>query len=145
MFGAHPYGFSNPPETLISEGKPGPEPKYYEHDSFYFRRFEAHYQIMQRYGDGDKQLWLTEWGFGSDYRPDGYQEFNTVTEEMRADYVVRAIRMSRQRYPWMGATFLWNLNWSVITPWYSGPAHYCIINGDYSPRPVYYALKALEK
>ncbi|MGN6674690.1 MAG: cellulase family glycosylhydrolase, partial [Thermomicrobiales bacterium] len=67
------------------------------------------------------------------------------TEDMRADYEVRAIQMMRQRYPWMGVTFLWNLNWSVLDPWYTGPAHYSIINADYSPRPVYNALKALPK
>lgn len=145
VLGAHPYGMSNPPETLWSDGKPGPEPKFFEHDSFYFRRIESHYAIMQKYGDGDKQLWLTEWGYGSDFRPDGYNEFNTVSQEMRADYVVRAIKMSRERYPWMGVTFLWNLNWSVIGNWYDGPSHYCIINADYSPRPVYYALKNLPK
>ena len=145
VLGAHPYGMSNPPETLWSDGKPGPEPKFFEHDSFYFRRIESHYAIMQKYGDGHKQLWLTEWGYGSDFRPDGYNEFNTVTQEMRADYVVRAITMSRERYPWMGVTFLWNLNWSVIGNWYDGPAHYGIINADYSPRPVYHALKNLPK
>jgi hypothetical protein len=143
--GSHPYGMSNPPETLWSEGKPGPVPKYYDHDSFYFRRFEEQHAVMQQNGDGDKQVWLTEWGWGSDFRPDGYQEFNTVTEDMRADYEVRAIQMMRQRYPWMGVTFLWNLNWSVLDPWYTGPAHYSIINADYSPRPVYNALKALPK
>jgi hypothetical protein len=145
VLGAHPYGMSNPPETLWSEGNPGPEKKYYNDDSFYFRRFEAHHRIMERYGDGDKQIWLTEWGWGSDFRPDGYDQFNTITEEMRADYVVRAIRMSRERYPWMGVMFHWNLNWSIIDPWYTGPAHHSIINADYSPRPVYNALKALPK
>lgn len=145
VLGAHIYPMANPPETLWSEGNPGPGDKFNNHDSFYFRRIEALRRIMVARGEGDKQMWLTEWGWGSDFRPDGYQEFNTVTEEMRADYEVRAIRMMRERYPWMGVTFLWNLNWSIIDPWYTGPAHYCIINADYSPRAAYFALAALEK
>lgn len=148
VLGAHPYGMANPPDTLWSDGKPGPVDKFVNHDSFYFRRFESHYAIMKKHGDGDKQVWLTEWGWGSDVRTDGtqgYAEFDTVTEQMRADYVTGAIIMMRQRYPYMGATFLWNLNWAIIDQWYSGPAHYCIINADYTPRPVYNALKALPK
>ena len=148
VLGSHPYGMANPPDTLWSEGKPGPGNKFNTHDSFYFRRFEQHYAIMQRHGDGDKQIWLTEWGWGSDFQSDitkGYLEFNTVTEQMRADYVTGAIRQMRERNPYIGVTFLWNLNWSVIGNWYDGPSYYCIINGDYSPRPVYHALKALPK
>ncbi len=145
VLGSHPYGLSNPPDTLWSEGKLGPERKYYNDDSFYFRRFEQQYGIMQRYGDGAKQVWLSEWGWGSDFRPDGYQEFNTVTEELRAKYVTDAILLLRARYPYIGATFLWNLNWSIIGNWYDGPAHYSILNPDYSPRPVYDALKQLPK
>jgi len=145
VLGSHPYGMSNPPDTLWSEGKLGPERKYYNDDSFYFRRFEQQYAIMQRYGDGAKQVWLSEWGWGSDFRPDGYQEFNTVTEQLRAKYVTDAILLMRAKYPYIGATFLWNLNWSIIGNWYDGPAHYSIINPDYSPRPVYDALKQLPK
>jgi hypothetical protein len=104
VLGSHPYGMSNPPDTLWSEGRPGPEPKFFNHDSFYFRRFEQQYAIMQQYGDGDKQVWLSEWGWGSDFRPDGYQEFNTVTEELRARYVTDAILQMRARNPYIGVT-----------------------------------------
>ena len=145
VLGSHPYGMSNPPNTLYSEGTTGPDNKFITDDSFYFRRFEQQYAIMQRYGDGDKQVWLSEWGWGSDYRPDGYQEFNTVTEQMRAKYVTDAILQMRARNPYMGVTFLWNLNWSVIGNWYDGPSHYSIISGDYTKRPVYDALKNLPK
>ncbi len=148
VLGSHPYGMGNPPDTLFSEGKKGPGDKFNTHDSFYFRRFEQQYAIMQKYGDGDKQVWLTEWGWGSDYHADatqGYLEFNTVTEQMRADYVTGAIVQMRQRNPYIGVAFLWNLNWSVIGKPYDGPSYYCIINSDYSPRPVYNALKALPK
>jgi hypothetical protein len=148
VLGSHPYGMGNPPDTLWSEGNPGPGDKFNNHDSFYFRRFEQQYAIMERHGDGMKQVWLTEWGWGSDYQVDttkGYLEFNTVTEQMRADYVTGAITMMRQRHSYIGVTFLWNLNWSVVGNWYDGPSYYSIVNSDYSPRPVYGALKALPK
>jgi len=147
---SHPYGLANPPDTLWSEGKPGPTDKFYDHDSFYFRRFEAHRRIMERHGDGDKQLWLTEWGWGSDKRPGGHVAFNEIDEQLRARYTIDAILMMRQRYPYLGVTFLWNLNFSVLlppglTPAQYDPALYAIVNDDYSPRPVYYALQSLPK
>lgn len=145
VLGSHPYGLANPPDTLWSEGKPGPQDKFYDHDSFYFRRFEAHRAIMEKYGDGHKQIWLTEWGYGSDFSPSGHIAFNRITEEMRAKYVTDAILMLRARYDYIGATFLWNLNFSVISPSHTDPAIYAIIGPDYTPRPVYYALKALPK
>ena len=147
---SHPYGLANPPDTLWSEGKPGPTDKFYDHDSFYFRRFEAHRRIMERHGDGDKQLWLTEWGWGSDKRPGGHVAFNEIDEQLRARYTIDAILMMRQRYPYLGVTFLWNLNFSVLlptglTPAQYDPALYAILNDDYSPRLVYHALQALPK
>jgi hypothetical protein len=145
VLASHPYGLANPPDTLWSDGKPGPQDKYFNHDSFYFRRFEDQRKIMEKYGDAHKQIWLTEWGYGSDYRPDGHPAFNTITEEMRAKYVTDAILLLRARYDYMGVTFLWNLNWSVIAPSHTDPAIYSIIDRDYTPRPVYYALKALPK
>ncbi len=150
VMASHPYGLANPPATLWSEGKPGPTDKFYDHDSFYFRRFEAHRRIMVQHGDGDKQLWLTEWGWGSDKRPGGHVAFNEIDEQLRAKYTIDAITMMRQDYPYLGVTFLWNLNFSVLIPPGLDPARYdpalyAIVNGDYSPRPVYYALKALPK
>ena len=150
VMASHPYGLANPPATLWSEGKPGPTDKFYDHDSFYFRRFEAHHAIMRAHGDGDKQLWLTEWGWASDKRPGGHVAFNGIDEELRARYTIDAITMMRRDHPYMGVAFLWNLNFSVLIPPGLDPAKYdpalyCIINQDYSPRPVYSALKALPK
>ena len=43
--------------------------------------------------------------------------------------------MSKENYPWMGVMFLWNLNFSTFQDWYTGPAHFSILNGDWSPAP----------
>ncbi|MBF6613984.1 MAG: cellulase family glycosylhydrolase [Chloroflexi bacterium] len=149
--GSHPYGFNNPPDTKWPEnpnmnpifplGNDG-KPNYYNnHDSFYFRRLEEQRAIMEKYGDGEKQMWLTEYGWCSDYRPDGYGECRYVTPDQQGQYIVGAIQRSKKYYPWMGVMFLWNLNFSTFQEWFTGPSHFSILNGDWSPRPAYIALK----
>lgn len=152
VLGTHPYGFNNPPETKWPDN-PNLDPAfpfdpaknkvnwYNLNNSFYFRRIEEQRAIMERYGDGRKQMWVTEYGWCSDYREDGYGEckFNTLQEQ--GDYVVRAIQYARKYYPWMGVMFLWNLNFSIFQEWYTGPSHFSILNSDWSGRPAYFSLK----
>jgi hypothetical protein len=41
----------------------------------------------------------------------------------------------------MGVMFDRNLNYSTFQPWYTGPSHLSIINGDWSARESYFILK----
>jgi hypothetical protein len=152
VLGTHPYGFNNPPETKWPDD-PNLDPAfpydagkksvnwYNLHNSFYFRRIEEQRAIMERYGDGAKQMWVTEYGWCSDYREDGYGECKYNTQQEQGDYIVRAIDYAHEYYPWMGVMFLWNLNFSIFQPWYTGPSHFAILNADWSGRPAYFALK----
>ena len=83
---------------------------------------------------------LTEYGWCSDYRPDGYGECKYNTLQEQGDYMVQAISSPEKYYPWMGVMFLWNLNFSTFQDWYTGPSHFSIINPDWSARPAYFAL-----
>jgi polysaccharide biosynthesis protein PslG len=153
VFGTHPYGFNNPPETKYPD-QPNNDPEfpydagrqarnwYNLHNSFYFRRIEDQRAIMEKYGDGQKQMWVTEYGWCSDYRPEGYGDCKYNTQQEQADYTVRAIQFAEKNYPWMGVMFLWNLNFATFQPWYTGPSHFSVINSDYTARPVYFALKS---
>ncbi|HEY0068618.1 MAG TPA: hypothetical protein VGE04_01470 [Chloroflexia bacterium] len=152
VIGTHPYGFNNPPETKWPDNpnldmrfpvnpKKGQRDFYNLHNSFYFRRIEDQRSIMEKYGDGQKQMWVTEYGWCSDQRKDGYQECLFNTPEQQGEYVVRAMQYARKFYPWMGVMFIWNLNFSTFQEWYTGPSHYSILNPDWSPRPAYYVIK----
>ncbi len=151
VVGTHPYGFNNPPEMSWPDN-PNMNPEFPKNDkgvidfynrsnSFYFRRIEQQRAIMEKYGDGQKQMWVTEYGWCSDQRPDGYGECKYNTPEQQGEYIVRAMQFSRKYYPWMGVMFIWNLNFSIFQPWYTGPAHYSILNGDWSARPAYFIIK----
>lgn len=152
VLGTHPYGFNNPPETKWPDN-PNVNPAfpyntkkqqvdwYNLDDSFYFRRIEEQRAIMEKYGDGPKQMWVTEYGWCSDYREDGYGECKYNTLQQQGDYIVRAIQYAHKYYPWMGVMFLWNLNFSTFQDWFTGPSHFSILNPNWSGRPAYFALK----
>ncbi len=142
VLGSHPYGYNNPPDTMWPDN-PSNASAFTTHGQFYYRRVEQQRQVMEKYGDGAKQIWLTEWGWCSDYRPDGYAECAETTPDEQASYTVAAIAQAQQDYPWMGVMFVWNLNFSTFQPWYTGPAHFSLVDPDWTPRPIYTALKAL--
>jgi hypothetical protein len=150
--GTHPYGYNNPPDTKWPDnpnydpafpiGKNNKPDYYNTNNQFYFRRIEDQRAIMEKYGDGIKQMWVTEYGWCSDFREDGYGDCRFTTREEQGIYTVAAMERARKYYPWMGVMFLWNLNFSTFQPWYTGPSHFSIINGDWTPRPAYDIIKA---
>jgi hypothetical protein len=144
VLGAHAGSNNNPPEALWPE-QPGPGPQWRDHPSFYFRRVEGLRAVMEKYGDGHKQMWLTEFGWTTKNQAKGYEYGEYITEQLQADYLVRAYQLADQKYPWMGVMFVWNLNYSTIVPPTDEKHPWSIINSDYSPRPAYTALKNMKK
>ena len=140
VLGSHPYGYNNPPDTMWPDN-PSTAHEFTTHGQFYFRRVENQRSVMENFGEGGKQIWVTEFGWCSDFREGGYNECVQNTYDLQAQYTVRAFQRSQQMYPWMGVMFLWNLNFSTFQDWYTGPAHFSILNGDWSPRPVYTAIQ----
>jgi len=101
--GLHGAGYGSPPETTpMSVDR-------YPHPSFYFRRAEQMHDIMVEYGDGDKQIWMMEFGWTTDPINPSYAWYR-VTEEEKGDYLVRAYRLARERWaPWIGVMALWTM------------------------------------
>ena len=149
VVGVHPGGQSNPPDTMWPDN-PGPGPGWTTSREFYFRRVEDIRAGMVESGLGDKQIWITEFGWATRNNTPGYGFGNNISYQEQADWIVRAFQMGRQDYaPWVGAMFLWQLNYAV--PWkYQGnelheQASFGVLNGDWSPRPAYYAIQAIPK
>jgi hypothetical protein len=58
---------------------------------------------------------------------------------------VRAYQKAADEWPWVGAIFLFNLDFSSV-PWYDSHEimrWYAILNPDRSPRPAYTQLKMM--
>lgn len=151
-FGYHPYGFAYEPETdadTVSNG-------------FAFRGTEVMHDILEQHDLGYKPIWATEFNwlrddYGSlpsncnNYEPMfGWME---VSEVQQANYITRAFQYADENWPWMGAMFVWNLDWHDYQyDWDCGAAHawyFSIRKYDGTslgtPALVYDALAAMEK
>jgi plastocyanin len=144
VLGAHPGSNANPPETLWPDN-PGPGPGWTTHASFYFRRIEQLRQVMVENGDGQKQIWLTEFGWMSMTNPPTGFEFAAQTsEQAQGDYIGRALRMGRDRYPWMGPMLVFGLNCAlpnVAEDPTDERIGWSLLRRDGSARPAYAAVK----
>ena len=105
--GAHPSGFRSPPD--IPAGNLG---SYADHRSFFFRgTMDAYRAVMVQYGDSNKQIWATEFGWpvgtGGGAHPAG--QYNSP--EVAADYYVRAYQWAKAQ-GWVGVMFAWQLDFS---------------------------------
>lgn len=136
VLGSRPYGFATAPEEMSADGVS------------HFRRAEAQRQVMVENGDDDKLIWATEFGWllDSPYDwPD--RNWQKVSPETQANYLVRAYSYAYDNWPWMGVMAMFNLDFST-TGWYadSDPiVWYSILEPDGSPRPAYTALSAMPK
>jgi len=145
LLGAHAPGFKAPPEMSPDEVAAAPE--YGGQRFFCFRHVEDVRQVMERYGDGDKQVAVLEMGWTTDPVHPAYAWF-AVTEEQQAEYLVRAFRFAREHWsPWIGLMTVisiadpeWTAEdeqywWAITEP--SWP--------ETRVRPAYEALRAMDK
>lgn len=108
--------------------------------SFYYRRVEQLRQIQEAAGEGDKPVWILEFGWTSDTVHPDYAWY-AVSEEQKAQNIVTAYRWALQRWqPWIGPMFLWTLpdpQWQADRE----EAWWAITNPDGTPRPAYDRIK----
>ena len=145
VLGAHGAGFKAPPE--MSPAEVASNPAFGGHRIFCFRRVEDLRAIMVKYGDGDKQIALLEFGWTSDSVHEAYS-WHRVSEEEKAAYLVRAYRWAEENWsPWIG---LMSLIYVVNHEWTEANEEYwwaITYPGwpELRPRPAYTALKDMPK
>ncbi len=130
---SHPYGF-------------GHDPDYEDQWGLFFSRVVAQHEVMAANNDGETPLWITEvgWVLESGWDLGEHQKW-VVSEEQQAEYLVRACYKANDEWPWAGAIFLFNLDFSSV-PWYESQQimrWYSIINPDRSPRLAYTRLRMM--
>ncbi len=151
--GAHPSGYNVPPSVGWQEacgviqqtGNSFNGPCDNPHHSWSFRStMEGYRNIALKYGAGDKRIWPTEfgWAAGGAFDPRyAYANDNDFNEQ--AAWTVEAYQMMRN-WGWVGPAFLWNLNFRVVANG-TEKAQWGIVNPDWSPLPVYNALRGMPK
>jgi len=142
----HPGGSANPPDTMWPDN-PSTAQGWTDHPTFYFRHIENVRTWMEQYGMGDKEMWITEYGWATQNNSPGYEFGNQVSFEQQAEYITGAMRRTYELYPWVGNMFLWNMNFAVtkvengLDPLHE-QASFALLNGDWSPRPSYLAVQS---
>jgi uncharacterized protein YraI len=120
--GAHPSGFNVSPDVgggqaacdfIRSQGSTYQGPCNSPHHSWSFRAtMEGYHNIMCKYGDCNKRIWPTEFGWASGWMgKSGYEYANDNTQQEEADWTVRAYQLMRS-WGFVGPAFLWNLGYT---------------------------------
>jgi hypothetical protein len=140
-YGFHPYGFAYEPER---------DPNDATAKGLLFRRAEAHRKLMQEFGASDKQMWATEFGWIIDAKEEGSActfgglDWQRVSRETQAAYVVRAYDYAQRNWTWMGPMFLWNYDFSRSSL-YPDPCEqmkwFSILDASGNERPLAQALR----
>jgi hypothetical protein len=150
VLGSHPYGFAYEPQR--DPGSVG---------GLAFRRVEQQRALMDLYDDGDKQIWVIEFGWildpGSTCRSWGdwpTRTWQIVSEQKQAAYLVDAYLYAMSHYPWMGVMSFFNMDFATVywydycepARWYS--VAYRKVHTDPGNSPIvfrqgYYALQGM--
>lgn len=100
-------------------------------------------EVMLRYEDGAKAVWVTEFGWNA--LPPGWSgdpsPWGTVTPQQQAHYVLRAYERAQREWPWVGPMALWLFRQPRPDP-RDPTAYFGLVDADWRPRPVYEALRA---
>jgi GH35 family endo-1,4-beta-xylanase len=139
--GFHPASAANPPDTKFPED-PGNAPGWNDHPTHYFRHIEDVRQVMVDAGFSDRKIWITEMGWATQNNTPGYEYGNYVSLDQQAEYLEGALYRTLFQYSeWVGAVFIWNLNFAVLWQEQGNPLHeqasFGILNPDWSPRPAF--------
>jgi hypothetical protein len=131
ILSANAFGLDRPPEDP-------PDPSVLN-----FRRVELQREIMERYGDVHKPVWINEYGWNAP--PESFPEeiltWERVTEEEQAAHTVRGIIWAREHWPWLGVVNIWYFR-QVGDVASDRPAYYfALVDPEFNPRPVYEAVR----
>ena len=151
--GAHPSGYNVPASVTWQDGCAAIQQSGNTfngacdnpHHSWSFRStMEGYRNIAVVYGAAHLPIWPTEfgWAAGGAFHP-AYAYANDNSYEEQAAWTVEAYQMMRA-WGWVGPAFLWNLNFRVVANG-TEKAQWGIVRNDWSPLPVYDALRNMPK
>lgn len=127
---ANAFGMDQPPEA-----PPAP-------DELNFRRVELQRAIMEEHGDGDKSIWMNEYGWNA-APPDALEMFwKRVSEEEQAEYTVDGVHWGQENWLWSGVFSIWYFRqWGGKTP-DRAVYYFRMVDTDWTKRRVYDAVKS---
>lgn len=120
VVGYHPYGYSadyNATPDVVSG-----DPTLNCDQGFCFRGAEKIYEVMQNAGVADKKVWATEFGWITAPAdpaclndPSWFgRQWQIVSDDKQAANLVGAYQYADAHWPWMGAMFVFNLDFNQL-------------------------------
>lgn len=128
---ASAYGLDQPPTAP-------PDPA-----TINVRRIELLRQLMVEAGDGDKAMWLNEYGWNAAPAtiPADELVWRRVSEEEQARWTPEGIAWMREHLPWVGVVSIWYFRQIGTVP-PSDPIYYFrLVDVEFTPRPVYLTVQ----
>ena len=102
----------------------------------------AVHNLMTQYGDGDKPIWFTEFGWTSHANTSGMANWELgVTPQVQGDYLVRTLKLLKASYPYVTNAF-----WYEASDQHTGTTanidNYGLLTSAFVPKPAYDAVAA---
>jgi hypothetical protein len=132
ILSANAFGFDLPPNDP-------PDP-----DVLNFRRVELQREIMERYNDDGKAVWVNEYGWNA--APASFSEedlpWKRVSEEEQAEFTLQGIELAQRDWPWAGVFNIWYFRQTGQQYPPDDAAYYFrMVDVDFTPRRVYDAVQ----
>lgn len=108
-----------------------------------FQRVALARQIMEKYGDTNKAVWINEYGWNAsppDF-PSDQLIWGRVPEQLQADYTLRGIELARAKWNWLGVINIWYFRQVGDIPPDRSDYYFRMVDVDFTPRLVYLRLK----
>ncbi len=143
--GAAPY-FDIASAMIYGYGYP-PNDRRVEFARNNFSRIIQTREIMIRYGDAAKPLWVSEYNwvaFPPDWRGRPSVWGRPVTLEQQARYLYEGYLRAQREWPWLGVLCVWYFRWWLPPDdpenWADPTRGFAIVEWDFTPRPAYQLL-----
>ena len=135
ILSANAFGLGSTPDDPPNPGK------------LNFQRVYLERQVMERFGDAQKAVWILEYGWNAapETIPDSRLIWGRVTEEQQAAYTVRGIEFARENWQWVGAVSIWYFRQVGDIPPTNPEYYFRMVDADFAPRPVYFSVSTASK
>ncbi len=111
-----------------------------DNSKYWLTHFPVILGLMQKYGDGNKEVWFTEFGWSTHDNTNISDNWLLgVTEQQQADYTVQAYKYVMDHYPNVKAMYVYTDR--DITDDNIQNNNYGLVHTDLTPKPVMSALK----
>ncbi len=140
--GAAPY-FDIASAMVYGYGYP-PSDRRVEFARNNFSRVIQTREIMERYGDGHKPLWVSEYNWIAlppDWQGKPSVWGRPVSLDEQARYLYEGYLRAQREWPWMGVLCVWYFRWWLPPDdpdnWADPTRGFAIVEWDFTPRPAY--------